>query len=172
MLHYFLNYIIFRPILFQRSLSKNLSGMLNPKLIRTMKPLRIISIEDLDDRYAINLCRGDMILYCLMKIYDEKFQWRGRPKIDTHNEEAIERLKSAPRPVVRKFDLVIINSSVMFLFDKIYDEKFRWRKTPRIDDRNDEYVQHKEREKLLLREKPRIQVGFWSKLDVTWMELD
>ena len=36
-----------------------------------------------------------------MKIYDEKFQWRGKARIDSHNEEAIERLKSAPKPVVR-----------------------------------------------------------------------
>jgi hypothetical protein len=46
-----------------------------------------------------------------VKIYDEKLKWRANPKIDTHNEQAIERLKSAPKPVVRLFSF---NSSSKF----------------------------------------------------------
>ncbi len=37
------------------------------------------------------------------KIYDEKLKWEADPKIDSHNEEIVERLKSAPKPIVRLF---------------------------------------------------------------------
>lgn len=34
------------------------------------------------------------------KIYDEKPAWSGKPKIDSHNEDAVEAIRRAPKPEV------------------------------------------------------------------------
>lgn len=38
-----------------------------------------------------------------IKIYDAKLKWTADPKIDSHNEQVIEQIKNAPKPVVRLF---------------------------------------------------------------------
>jgi L-asparagine transporter-like permease len=51
----------------------------------------------------------------------------------------------------------------LFLFKKI-DEKFAWPSTPRIDHHNEEYIKHKEREKIIQKEKSFVQVKYHLKL--------
>ncbi|CAF4602547.1 unnamed protein product, partial [Rotaria sp. Silwood2] len=68
----------------------------------------------------------------------EKIKWQADPKIDSHNEEAIERIKSAPKPI-------------------IYDEKLTWPTVHRTDHYNEQYVKHKEREKVQQKEKFYVQ---------------
>jgi len=45
------------------------------------------------------------------KIYDEKVRWSADPKIDSHNEQFVQLIKNAPKPIVRLF-----RSNFSFIF--------------------------------------------------------
>ena len=54
----------------------------------------------------------------LLKILDERLAWNAKPKVDSHNEELIGYMKSAPKPIVRSYFDKITQA---FLFLKMKD---------------------------------------------------
>jgi hypothetical protein len=49
------------------------------------------------------------------------------------------------------------NNLSSFIFRKIYDEKFEWPSATRVDHYNDDYVSHKQRDRVIREQKSKIR---------------
>jgi len=65
--------------------------------------------------------------------------------------------KNPPKPSVR-INRYKINFILFFFLYKIYDQKLTWHASPTMNTRNEEYIQHKERERILREQRARTSV--------------
>lgn len=103
-----------------------------------------------------------MFVFPSLKVHHDKLNWSAaNRKINTNNQEAIERIQNAPKStVIEQNEQNNSKRKERIVVNQIYNEKIYWISPKQLNTQNSEFIQAKQRNDALREEraKSRAQV--------------